>query len=66
MSFDRFRDIHGPVAQRHQNDGFFAPDEAAAKIQNMVLTAEGSLRTIVGPLEYDPTLRAGTSGAIIN
>ncbi len=66
MSFDRFRDIHGPVAQRHQNDGFFAPDEAAAKIQNMVLTAEGSLRTIVGPLEYDPTLRDGTSGAIIN
>ena len=66
MSFDRFREVQGPVAQRHQNDGLFAPDDAAAKVQNMVLTAEGSLRTVVGPLEYDPTLRDGTTGAIIN
>mgnify|MGYP003643784132 CR=1 FL=1 len=66
MSFDHWRRQEGPVAQRHQSDSLFASDTDAAKIENMVLTAEGSLRTVVGPLEYDPTLRDGTSGAITN
>ena len=64
MSFNRYRDLEGPIAPRHQNDGLFAPDDSAAKIENMVLTSEGSLRTVVGPVEYDPTYRDGTSGAI--
>lgn len=60
MSFDHWREKTGPVAQRHQNDGLFAADNSAAKIENMVLTAEGSLRTVVGPIEYAPTKRTAT------
>lgn len=52
MSFRRLRSK--PFAPRGVSDSLLAPEELAGRVHNMVLTDDGTLRTVVGPAEYSP------------
>jgi hypothetical protein len=39
---------------RIEGEGFLAPAKFASRIENMVLTADNTLATVIGPAKYDP------------
>jgi len=55
MADERTRNSVGPFQLRVESGRLIAPNEVASKIENMYLTDEGSLRSVQGPLPYQPT-----------
>jgi len=55
---------HHNLQQRTANKAaasgrIFAPEELAGRLHNFVMTEEGTLRTVVGPVEYRPSVIPG-------
>ena len=55
MADERTRNSVGPFQLRVESGRLIAPNEVASKIENMYLTDEGSLRSVQGPVPYQPT-----------
>jgi hypothetical protein len=55
MADERTRNSVGPFQLRVESGRLIAPNEVASKIENMYLTDEGSLRSVQGPVAYQPT-----------
>jgi hypothetical protein len=55
MADERTRNSVGPFQLRVESGRLIAPNEVASKIENMYLTDTGSLRSVQGPVPYQPT-----------
>lgn len=55
MADERTRNSVGPFQLRVESGRLIAPNEVASKIENMYLTETGSLRSVQGPVPYQPT-----------
>jgi len=58
MSDRRARDTQGPLRIRIESGKLFSPDTIAARIENMLETDEGTLRSIIGPVPYGNNVTA--------
>lgn len=61
MADERTRNSVGPFQLRVESGRLIAPNEVASKIENMYLTDEGSLRSVQGPLPYQPSYPVAAS-----
>jgi hypothetical protein len=50
------RDSLGPLVLRVESGAILAPETVAGKVENWVVTDDGTLRTIAGPTPYVPAL----------
>ncbi len=55
MADERTRNSVGPFQLRVESGRLISPNEVASKIENMYLTDTGSLRSVQGPVPYQPT-----------
>lgn len=55
MADERTRNSVGPFQLRVESGRLISPNEVASKIENMYLTETGSLRSVQGPVPYQPT-----------
>ena len=63
MADPRRRVRVGPHHLRIASGKMFIPDDVASHIENMYLTTEGTLRSVVGPVPYVPDTPAAGGGA---
>src|SRR5882672_8331477 len=61
MADPRARSRSGLLILRGESGKILAPSTVAEKIENMVPTEEGTLRSVVGPAPYEVTRAAGGS-----
>lgn len=64
MAWDHHRLRTGPLQLRGESGRLVAPEDFAGRILNMELTEAGTLRSVVGPVEYHPADYLDDQGAI--
>ena len=62
MSFDSHNTQTGPLQLRGESSKLIAPEDTAGRIINMELTESGTLRSVVGPMEYHPRVWQNNGG----
>lgn len=64
MAFDHHSLKTGPLPLRAETGRLISPDGVGGRIVNMELTEAGTLRSIVGPVEYHPAAWEDNGGSV--